>query len=173
MTRSIHRKAKRLQIEGQFVAHRREMRESPAWGALTWNARQILDRLELEHMAHGGAENGKLICTYAQLVEAGMRGPSIAEAINICEALGFLEVTKRGAPSRSSYRSPSTYRLTYLNGRTEAGDISMATDEWARIKTAGMAQSAVAAARAKKSPQHVTRAKASSNRQAAALERAA
>lgn len=153
----MSRLRKRLQIEGQFVAHRREMRESHAWLALPWNARRVLDRLELEHMAHGGQENGNLVCTYEQLKAAGLRGPSIALAINECEALGFIEVTQRGAPSLSKYRKPSTYRITYLHGREKS---AAATDDWQKIKTAEQAAQALETARAKKSRQHVSRAKA-------------
>lgn len=148
---------RRSQIGGQFIAHRREMRESAAWRALTWNARRVLDRLELEHMAQGGEENGRLICTYAQFKAAGLRGPSIALAINECVALGFLEVTKRGTPSISCTRNPSTYRLTYIHGRGKNGAPS---DEWQRIKTDDEAAAALASAKAIKSAPHVRRARA-------------
>lgn len=158
MTVSVHKMKKRVQIDGQFIAHRREMRESPAWAALPWNARRVLDQLELEHMAHGGAENGHLICTYAQLQARGLRGPSIAEAINACEALGFIEVTKRGAPSRGGYNNPSTYRLTYLGTRGDNA-YSRPTEDWQRIKTAEQAAQALVMAKAKKSARHVKAAK--------------
>ena len=52
---------KRNQIAGQFIAHPKQMVESPAWRALSLAARKALDRIEIEHMNHGGAENGKLI----------------------------------------------------------------------------------------------------------------
>ena len=54
-----------------FVAHSRELRESAAWRALPDNARRVLDRLELEHMRHGGAANGRLVCTYYRFREGG------------------------------------------------------------------------------------------------------
>lgn len=154
---------RRSQIAGQFIAHRREMRESPAWLALTWNARRVLDRLELEHMAHGAEENGNLICTYEQFKAAGLRGPSIAQAINECVALGFVEVTKRGSPSLSRYRNPSTYRLTYIVGRGKNG---VPTDEWQRIKTTAQAQDALVGAKSIKSAPHVRRAAAVAARKA-------
>jgi hypothetical protein len=52
------------QIAGQFIAHPRQMIESPAWRALSLAARKALDRIEIEHLDHGGAENGKLPVTY-------------------------------------------------------------------------------------------------------------
>jgi hypothetical protein len=51
-------------IAGQFVAYTREMIESPAYRALSLQGRKILRRLEIEHMAHGGAENGRLPSRY-------------------------------------------------------------------------------------------------------------
>jgi hypothetical protein len=119
-------------IVGQFVAHSREMRESPAWAAVPDNARRVLDRLELEHMRHGGAENGSLPCTYSDFVAHGVRRASVSLALRQCEALGFLEITHRGGRSISEYRDPSRYRLTYLNGR---GQSAIKTDEWKRIET--------------------------------------
>ena len=124
---------KNNQLSGQFVAHSRELRESPAWRALPDNARRILDRLEVEHMRHGGAENGALPCTYSDFVAAGVRRASVSLAIRQCVALGFLEVTHRGGRSNAEYRNPSRYRLTYLNGRAQApfgptsGPVSRAT----------------------------------------------
>src|SRR3954447_23862008 len=98
-------------IQGNFVAHRREMRESAAWRNLPDNARRILDRLEVEHMRHGGAENGALPCTYSDFVAAGVRRASVSLAIRQCVALGFLVVTHRGGRSNAEYRNPSRYRL--------------------------------------------------------------
>ena len=101
---------KNNQISGQFVAHSRELRESAAWRALPDNARRILDRLEVEHMRHGGAENGALPCTYSDFVAAGVRRASVSLAIRQCAALGFLEVTHRGGRSNAEYRNPSRSR---------------------------------------------------------------
>ena len=57
---------------------------------LTLSERRALDRLELEHMDHGGAENGKLPVTYADLEKWGVRPDSIAGAIRALEALGLI-----------------------------------------------------------------------------------
>jgi hypothetical protein len=107
---------KRSTIAGQFVAHSKEMRVSAAWKALPDNARRVLERIELEHMDHGGAENGELPCTYNDFFDAGNRRASVARAIRQAVALGFLEITRQGGRSVSGFRSPSRYRLTYLNG---------------------------------------------------------
>src|SRR5215207_11211757 len=105
---------KNNQISGQFVAHSRELRESAAWRALPDNARRVLDRLELEHMRHGGAENGSLPCTYADFERAGIRRASVALAIRQCVVLGYVQVTTQGYRGAQGFRQPSLYRLTYI-----------------------------------------------------------
>jgi hypothetical protein len=127
-------------ITENFIVHPRSLRESAAWHALPDNGRRILDRLELEHMRHGGAENGHLPCTYSDFVKAGVRRASVSLAIRQAVALGFLEVTQRGGRSISRVRPPSKYRLTYINGR---GRSQPATNEWKRIADAADAEAAL------------------------------
>jgi hypothetical protein len=124
----------------QFIMHPRELRESVAWRYLPDNGRRVLDRLELEHMQHGGLENGALPCTYDDFAEAGIRRPSVALALRQCVALGFLEITQRGGRSRAENRWPSKYRLTYVQG---AGKSGMPTHDWNRIKTKDEAEAAL------------------------------
>lgn len=123
-------RTKKGSINGNFVAHPCALRESPAWRALPDNARRVLDRLELEHMRHGGAENGHLKCTYSDFVLAGLRRASVSLAIRQCVALGFLKITKRGGRSISDVRSPSQYFLTYLPGWKRS---LQPTDDWKLI----------------------------------------
>jgi hypothetical protein len=125
------RRRPRIADGGQFVPHTREMRESFAWRFLPNNARRVLDRLELEHMHHGGAENGSLICTYSDFEKSGLRRQSIALAIRQCVALGFLEITRQGQRCASDFnRVPAQYFLTYLRG---VGKSLEATDAWRRV----------------------------------------
>jgi len=122
------RRRPRIADGDQFVAHSREMRESFAWRFLPNNARRVLDRLELEHMHHGGAENGSLICTYSDFVKSGLRRQSIALAIRQCVALGFLVITREGQRCASDFnRVPAQYFLTYLQG---AGKSLEPTHAW-------------------------------------------
>ena len=58
---------------GQFIAHPRAMVESPAMRALSLAARKALDRIEIEHMNHGGAQNGQLPVTYRDFEAWGIR----------------------------------------------------------------------------------------------------
>lgn len=83
-------------------------------------------------MAHGGAENGSLPCTYPDIEKDGVRRASIALAIRQCVELGFAEVTRPGGRSISDIRLPSLYRLTYVVGRNKN---DTPTDEWRRIRT--------------------------------------
>jgi len=142
-------------ITGQFIAHPRELRESSAWLALPDNARRILDRIEIEHMRHGGAENGALPCTYSDFVGHGIRRASVSLAIRQCTALGFLEITHRGGRSISEHRNPSRYRLTYINGRHTS---AIRTDEWKRITTEQEAIAALQHAAERPKPKKAGRA---------------
>jgi hypothetical protein len=122
---------RRNKIGEQFAPRTITMLKSPAYCALSLAARRFLDRLEIEHAAHGGRENGKLPLTYEHLMEYGIYRRGIAPAIREAVALGFVEVTQQGRASfTAEYRHPSKYRLTYRP--TEDGE---QTDEWERIKT--------------------------------------
>lgn len=135
-------KRRKLDLDGPFVLHSLEMRESPAWRALSDTARRVLDRLEVEHINHGGAENGSLVCTYDDFCKAGIRRKSISRAIRECVALGFLEVTQQGGLVRADIRRPSNYRLTYVNGRHKSPD---PTHEWRKLVTEEQASAIVIA----------------------------
>jgi hypothetical protein len=121
----------RLQIIGQFVHHTREMLESPAWRVLSHSALRLLSRIEIEHLKHGGVENGRLPVTFDDFEEYGIHRHSIAPAIRECEALGFIEITQRGVAANAEFRSPHYYRLTYLNALAR----EPATHEWREIAT--------------------------------------
>jgi hypothetical protein len=136
-------KKKKNKIASAWVAHSLELRKSPAWRYLPDNARRLLGRLELEHMEHGGADNGRLIVTYSDWVEDGLRRASIFLAIQQSVELGFLEVTHEGGRSISEFRWPSHYRLTYVVNRENKPE---RTDEWRRIATDSEAESALARA---------------------------
>lgn len=106
----------------------REMLESPAYVGLSRAALLSLSRLQLEHMAHAGRENGALIVTYEQFIEYGVAKNGIASAIRELEEAGFAQVMVRGGKSFGTVNVPSQYRLTWLpdfNGNKP-------THEWRR-----------------------------------------
>jgi hypothetical protein len=146
----------RNQLAENWVSHRRSMLESPAWRVLSRGARQFLDRLEIEHMAHGGRENGKLPLTYQDLIAYGMTRAQIAPAMREAEALGFAICTKRGRGGNADSRAPNLWWSTYVQNVIR-NNVSSAlpTDEWQKIKTIADAEAIAAAARAKKDPLRV------------------
>jgi hypothetical protein len=121
------RKARK--IEGQYVPHRLEMIQSPAYRVLSLTARRCLDRIEIEHMQHGGRENGKLPVTYEHFMEYGIDGHAIAPALRELEALGLIEITEHGTAGTGEHRAPNQFRLTYIHADWKP------TNEWRRIKT--------------------------------------
>jgi hypothetical protein len=125
---------RRTKIEGQFSPRLIEMLESPPYRVLSLSAHRILDRLEVELGHHGGADNGRLPCTYDHFEEFGIERHSIGPAIRECVALGFLEITEHGGGGNAEFRSPNLFRLTY---RPTAGE---PTHEWRSIETTEQAE---------------------------------
>jgi hypothetical protein len=130
---------RRTSIEGQWVAHRIDMVRSPAWRALSLSARRLLDRLEIEHAAHGGAENGKLPVTYDDFVRYGIHRHAVRPAIHEAVALGFIKIRQSGRAGNAEFRRPNIFELTYLP--TQVG----ATDDWEKIAEADAEAIALAA----------------------------
>ena len=150
---------KRTVIAGQFVAHPRQLLESAAMRVLTLAERRALDRFEIEHMGHAGSENGKLIVTYANLVQWGIRRDSIAGAIRALEALGLIEITRRGYGGAAEVRVPSLYRLTYLPAWNAGRADSTGSHEYQHIKTVEEAEEIATKARRAADPRNTARAK--------------
>jgi hypothetical protein len=119
-----------------FVMHPAELIASAAWRARSIHVVRLLDRLELEHMAHAGCENGMLIATYDQLVEYGIGRRFIRRAIEEAGRLGLIEA-KLGLYRGAARTAPSRFRLTYLRSKVIPGDGTAAyyvapTHEWRR-----------------------------------------
>ena len=68
---------------------------------------RILQVIEIEHMRHGGVENGNLIVTRRQLEKRSIPHKAIAPGLRALEALGFIEITQRGAAGNRRSRSNS------------------------------------------------------------------
>ena len=128
---------KRNKIHEQFVPFRRSMLESYAYAALNLNDRKILDRFCLEHMSHAGTENGNLKCTYKDFEQFGIRPASISDCLKRLEALGFIEKVEQGEFRAMDFKTPSIYRVTFLNDGMEA------TDEWKKIESLEQAKEIV------------------------------
>ena len=107
------------------------MVESPALRALSLAAIRVMHRLEVEHMHHGGAENGRLQVTYDQFVEFGLHRNSVGPAIRELEALGFVEITEKGVAGNENQRRANRFRLTYVNTKNR----EQPSDDWRQIAT--------------------------------------
>lgn len=102
----------------------RSMIESEAFRKMGINTRRLIDFLLIEHLAHGGTENGNLKAPYNQLQEFGMTRRLIRGSIKEAELLGFIDVVRGGRIL--SEDKCSTYRLTWLP--TKDGDLP--TNRW-------------------------------------------
>ena len=118
--------------EGPYVVHRGKMLESDAYRSLGKTELKILARLEIELMRHRGTNNGRIICTYDDFAEYGIRRRSISRGLRNLRKVGLLEVTQRGR--RDALRNPHHYRLPYLVSHDEAGNIIPPTDEWKKYR---------------------------------------
>lgn len=107
----------------------RTMLESEAWKAMPLAARKVVERVVLEHMAHGGKMNGELVVTKDNFAAYGIRRPSITEAVRIAIGLGFVDKTVQGVRSFGTARRPSEFALTWLPRR----DRSPASNRWKLI----------------------------------------
>ncbi len=97
-----------------FVWHTREMLESEAWRSMRINTRRVVERIEIEHMDHGGQENGNLPVTYADFAKHGVREKSIKLAIADAADRGLIIVTVRGRASVGPDRWPTRFALGWL-----------------------------------------------------------
>lgn len=122
----------------------RDLLESAAWRAMTANARRLIDRVMLEHMAHGGAENGALPVTYDDLKAWGVRRNSIAPTIAEAAALGLITHQPGRAAHVAGRGHPQTFRLAWLPDR----DGGPALEGWRRFGTVAEAVEVGDAARA-------------------------
>jgi hypothetical protein len=133
---------RRTKIDGQFIAYTLEMIESSAWRVLSFQGRKILNRLEIEHCAHGGAENGRLPCRYHDFEKYGCRRKSISRGLTEIEALGFAKTVTFGTRAYGDIPGKaSTFVLTYLP--TPEGP---PTHDWKKLDTLKAAKDAVTAA---------------------------
>jgi hypothetical protein len=112
-----------------------EMLESGAMRSLSINAIRVLHRIQIEHMAHAGLENGRLKVTWNDFAAYGIGRKFITKAIGEVIAVGLVAIEHRGRRAYGEDRGdPTQYRLTYLPV-AEPGDYSPATNDWKRFET--------------------------------------
>jgi hypothetical protein len=149
----------RTKIAGQFIAHPKQLVESASMRVLSLAERRALDRIEIEHMGHGGAENGKLPVTYIDFEKWGVRPDSIAGALRVLEALGLIEITRHGYAGAAAKRAPNLYRLTYVGAYDAGKTDATGTHEYQRIKSVEDAKYLATQARSAPDARNSARAK--------------
>lgn len=70
--------------------------ESPAYQGLSMAAIRVLTFLQIEHLTHGGVENGRLLAPHRQLVSKGIGKADVKPAIDMLEAFGLIARTSAG-----------------------------------------------------------------------------
>lgn len=124
-------RAKRWKFEEGFVGEPMSLLESPAYRALNFPALKILGFLKLEHVRHGGQENGRLLAPYRQLEALSISARHVKPALAMLEALGIIRVTSDG--SRLGGRpNAATYALTWL----PTCDGELPTEDYRRVTEA-------------------------------------
>lgn len=106
-------RAKRWKFEEGFIGEPQSLLESPGYRALNFPAFKILTFLKLEHVRHGGAENGRLMAPHRQLTAQGISPRKIKPALEMLEAFGIIRCTSDG--ERLGGRpNAATYALQWL-----------------------------------------------------------
>jgi hypothetical protein len=121
-----------------FIMTRLVMLDSVAFWALKPIERTVLSVIEIEHMRHGGVENGRLIVTRRQFEKRGIHKDAIAPSIRALEVLGFIELD-RGAAGVGDQAQAHRFRLTYVQPNP--------TDEWRKFHDPDMARAEAETAR--------------------------
>ena len=112
-----------------------EMLESGAFRSLSIHARRALDRIMLEHMQHGGQDNGRLKVTWNDFVKFGTGRKFVKFAIGELVAVGLIAIEQPGRRAWGQDKGePTQYRLTYLPV-SEPNNFHPATNEWMKFET--------------------------------------
>lgn len=114
-----------------WVPHRLEMLISPAWQLAPRPLRRLLERLEIEHLRHGGFNNGELFVSFSQFVDAGISRRAVKPTIDLGVGLGLIEVFQDADGHQRDIRPPNAYRLTYVPAKGKTAP----TDEWKTLKS--------------------------------------
>ncbi len=146
-------------IAGQFISRPRQLVDNPVMNVLSRAAFLVLNRIESEHMAHGGAENGKLPVTYEDFERCGVYADGIAPALRELEALGLIETTRKGYGGAAEVRMPSLYRLTYVAAWDARRTDGTGTHEYLKFQTIEYAEQSAKRARKAIDPRVSARAR--------------
>lgn len=121
-------RAKRWKFEEAFVGEPISLLESPGYQALNFPAFKILAFLKLEHVRHGGAENGRLLAPHRQLQALGISPRHIKPALAMLEAFGVIRCTTDGM-RLGGRPNAATYALTWL----PTSDGQLPTEDYRKV----------------------------------------
>ena len=124
-------RAKKWKLEGAFFGLTHSLIGSPAYQRLNTPARKIFDFLVLEHLAHGGAENGNLAAPYRQLQIFGISSRDIPKAFLMLDTYGLVKRTN-GAFVSLGRQNMARYRLTMVPDKFG----NLPTDDWKNVTLA-------------------------------------
>jgi len=134
--------------------------ESFAWKAASLACRSAVERVVIEHLAHGGRENGNLIVRKVDFLEHGIYNDGIAPALREACALGLLIMTKRGRAGNAEHRAAHRWAVApVLDQRLKPFDTA-----WKRFQSLEEAEKVAAEARAAKDTTAVEMAKKRASR---------
>lgn len=116
-----------------FVMLYRSMFASPAYRVLSGLARRVLACLILEHLDHGGRDNGRLICPYGQIMEycCTKDKTAVSRALQELRELGFIDFKKGWGAGKDGDHAPNEYLLTFL----PVSEDQAAANKWAHIQS--------------------------------------
>src|SRR5262249_40305675 len=143
----MHTMAKKKTVEENFVMLPRSFFESFAWRACSNACRLAVERVMIEHLAHGGRENGELTVTKTDFMKHGIHNDGVAPALREAVALGLLELTRRGRAGNAMYRQGHRWAVTPV---LESKGLKPYGAQWRRFKSMEEAAEAAAKARAEK-----------------------
>ncbi|WP_434012616.1 hypothetical protein [Methyloceanibacter sp.] len=114
LAKKLREKRNRPPTDQPWIWFARDMLESEAWRSASINTRRVVERLMLEHMAHAGTMNGKLVCTYDDFEKWGAWRRRICSSIRDAVDRGLIVVTEKGRASSGENRWPNKYALGWL-----------------------------------------------------------
>jgi hypothetical protein len=112
-----------------FIPRRLEFYFSPSWKLAPRPLKNMLERLEEEHLRHGGYKNGELFVGYSAFVDHGISRKSIKRVLALGSDLGLIEVVYSDDAGSGDVRPPNAYRLTYVPAKGKDNP----TDEWKTV----------------------------------------
>jgi hypothetical protein len=148
-----------------FVMLPQSLLQSYALRAASRACRQVIDRICIEHMAHAGTHNGKLIVRKVDFLEYGIGNDQIAPAEREACALGIVILTKRGRAGNAEHRAPHQWGLAFLKDKKTGAMVSTA---WKRFQSLQEARAVAAEARRAKDTAAVSAGKRRAERRKAA-----